>query len=166
LSIPAVRANLLPMGERPASGDSLGGLVKRSRLALGLSQAQLADQIGSAREYVSQIESGRAKWPAQYVGALAAALGLRPADLGRAAGRIVRDEDFPPPLPPGERAADDAVDAEEDDPILDVVMSGARRLTPAGRRMLLEQLRLIERFQDELERHEGPGDATTDRGPR
>ncbi len=144
-------------------GEGLGPVVRRLRLAAGMSQQTLGARVGMSRAYVSQIESGERKWPAQYVGALAEALGVRPSELGRAAGRIVRDEDFRAPGEPHRSPSiNDESAAPYDDPLLDVLMSGARQLTPAGRQALIDHMETIQRLRRELEADE-ERNATTDR---
>lgn len=39
--------------------EDLGSLIRRARAREGLSQAQLAEQLGISRRYVGEIESGK-----------------------------------------------------------------------------------------------------------
>jgi len=55
--------------------------VRRARLAAGLSQEELAERCGLDRTYVSGIERGRRNPTVLALGDLAAALGIRVADL-------------------------------------------------------------------------------------
>lgn len=72
----------MPMG--------LGVYIRRQRELVGISQAALARAIGiKDRSYITQIESGRTKLPGHEVRVkLAAALGVREADLLIAAGEL------------------------------------------------------------------------------
>lgn len=61
----------------------IGEVVRARRLALGLTQAEIAVAIGVGQDYVSRIESGRSKaLQVQLRHQLAAALELSPEDLG------------------------------------------------------------------------------------
>lgn len=74
-------------GER-VDPNGLGGLIRRRREELRLTQEELARRIGSTRAYVSQIEGGTRKWSRRYVPALADALSLSEQEMEDAAGRI------------------------------------------------------------------------------
>ncbi len=75
----------------PREGETFGDYLRRMRVRRGWSQETFAGQLGTKRTYVVQIETGRIKWPAQYVERMAALLGVPLSYLGRAAGRIVSD---------------------------------------------------------------------------
>lgn len=61
----------------------IGEVVRTRRLALGLTQAEVAVAIGVGQDYVSRIESGRSKaLQVQLRHQLAAALELSPEDMG------------------------------------------------------------------------------------
>ncbi len=49
------------MRARIRSAADLGDLVRRIRSQNGMSQAQLADALGSTQRYISELESGKAK---------------------------------------------------------------------------------------------------------
>lgn len=67
-------------------GPSLGPLVRRRRLERRLSLQKLADRVGCAKSYLSQIETGRARAPAeQLVAALERELDLPGGTLAGAA---------------------------------------------------------------------------------
>lgn len=71
----------------------IGGLIRRRREALGLSQTRLAALVGMSRAYLSQIEHGKTTLPSADVRRrLAAHVGLRHIDLLIAAGEIAPDE--------------------------------------------------------------------------
>src|SRR5687768_12737125 len=53
-----------------------GGLVRSRREEMGLTQAELAERIGTTAAYVSQIESGRRRWPERYIVAIVGVLDL------------------------------------------------------------------------------------------
>lgn len=55
--------------------------VKRLRLRLGLSQEQLAEVCGYHRTYIGSIERGERNITISTLEAVAAALGVKPADL-------------------------------------------------------------------------------------
>jgi tetratricopeptide (TPR) repeat protein/transcriptional regulator with XRE-family HTH domain len=90
-----------------AAGTGLGALLRRQRLAAGLSQEELADRSGLSVRTISKIEGGETRHPYRpSVQALADALQLPAAErdqlmrLSRGvpgdAGRSVRPEDHPP----------------------------------------------------------------------
>lgn len=91
----------LPMGTIPNEGgnsavtdqvrDNVGWMVRERRVALDLSQTELARRLGMKREYLSQIESGKPKWPQKYIPGLARELGISPTALAQAAGKIEHD---------------------------------------------------------------------------
>jgi len=70
------------------SRANVGWLVKERRKEMGLSQEELARRLGMKREYLSQIESGKPKWPQKYIGDIARELGVSPISLALAAGKI------------------------------------------------------------------------------
>lgn len=62
--------------------DSLAGLLKRRREALGLTQAELADRLGMTRPYLSRLERGEYSHPSGRVLAqLARSLNIPIEDL-------------------------------------------------------------------------------------
>jgi transcriptional regulator with XRE-family HTH domain len=86
-------------GEPPAAEMAalkLGELIRAKRKARTWTQADLGDRLGMHRAYVSQIETGKKGWPQSYIGKIALALDMRPSELGRAAGWIVRDDEYDP----------------------------------------------------------------------
>lgn len=65
----------------------IGGLVRRQREALGLSQTDLAARVGVKQNYVSRIERGEVALPQRaLLERLGEVLGLTVADFYRAAG--------------------------------------------------------------------------------
>ncbi|MDP9358547.1 MAG: helix-turn-helix domain-containing protein [Chloroflexota bacterium] len=73
--------------------STLGVLVKSLRMARGLSQADVADQVGIVQTYVSDIEAGKRKLPTiHHRRRLAAALGTGNVDLLLAAGEVEEAE--------------------------------------------------------------------------
>lgn len=96
-----------------------------------------------SQRWVSSLEAGEIDMPgAKTMRRLSQVLGIPLADL-YIAGQWAKSR------------ADAARIAEavpdDDDPTLSVLMAGARQLTPTGRRMLVEHLRVIERLQREFE---------------
>lgn len=76
----------------PQQHETFGAYIKRIRIHRGWSQRELAERIGTSRDYVSQWETGNRKWSPQYATAIADALGVKRSWLGSAAGRIVPDD--------------------------------------------------------------------------
>lgn len=79
----------------------LGRYIKERREELGLTQDELATRIGTSRAYMSQIESGRAKWPQSLIPGLARALNVTQVELAVVAGlitetKVSRDDPFAP----------------------------------------------------------------------
>lgn len=78
--------------ERTAPAAALGPTIRARRLALGLTQEQLAERVSTPADYVrqgeiSRIESGRVKFPAPArLARIALALGMQPGDLLAASG--------------------------------------------------------------------------------
>jgi transcriptional regulator with XRE-family HTH domain len=70
------------------STETLASFVQERRAALGLKQGELAAMIGTSASYMSQIESGKTRWPHQLIPALARALGVSQVRLAVAAGLI------------------------------------------------------------------------------
>ena len=82
----------------------LGELIRNRRYQLGMTQQELADQIGIRASYISQIETNDRKWPHEHVPALSAVLGLSQVDMAIAAGLIERVGPTPTPDPDPVRA--------------------------------------------------------------
>ncbi|HEX4737385.1 MAG TPA: helix-turn-helix transcriptional regulator [Allosphingosinicella sp.] len=59
----------------------LGRNVRRKRIALGISQEQLAFEAGMKRSYLSELERGKRNPSVRALGRLAGALGVAPAAL-------------------------------------------------------------------------------------
>jgi transcriptional regulator with XRE-family HTH domain len=75
------------------SMDTLGSYIRERREALNLTQGELAEEAGTSRAYMSQIESGKVGLPnAALRRGIAAALGVRHIDLLVASGEISPDE--------------------------------------------------------------------------
>jgi ribosome-binding protein aMBF1 (putative translation factor) len=62
---------------RLAQFEDLARLVIKHRAALGLSQQELAERVGTSHSAISRIESGRHKTSVETLQRLAEALGLR-----------------------------------------------------------------------------------------
>lgn len=69
------------MADAGIQPKELGERVKRARITNGLSQAELADEIGMSQAYVSMIESGKKIPRNAVVRNIADAVNLHPADL-------------------------------------------------------------------------------------
>lgn len=68
----------------PASGVAVKTAeIRRRRLALGLTQLQLAENAGVSYPHLNNVEEGRKPPSVTVVAKLAAALGCEPADLLR-----------------------------------------------------------------------------------
>lgn len=63
--------------ERLAQFEQLARLVIRHRAALGISQEELAQRVGTSHSAISRIESGRHKTSVETLQRLAHALGVR-----------------------------------------------------------------------------------------
>ena len=63
----------------------LGQNLRRTRVATGLSQEELADRAGLHRTYISSVERGERNVSLETIFLLAQALGVEPADLVTAA---------------------------------------------------------------------------------
>ncbi|MEX2374233.1 MAG: helix-turn-helix transcriptional regulator [Dehalococcoidia bacterium] len=63
--------------ERLAPFEELARLVIKHRAALGLSQEELADRMGTSHSAISRLESGRHKTSVETLQRVAEALGLR-----------------------------------------------------------------------------------------
>ena len=64
---------------------TLGNLIKKYRLAAGLTQTDLAEYAGTSQPAISRIESGHAAGgPWATLGLLAGVLGIPPQELGEA----------------------------------------------------------------------------------
>lgn len=71
--------------------DTVGGRLRAARRRSGLSQEQLAAEVGASQSHISMWEQGRHRMEVNELLALAAALGIHPAELlpGAAAAFIV-----------------------------------------------------------------------------
>ena len=76
--------------ERPY--NTLVGLVKRARLARGLTQRQLSRRLNKSEGYVGHLESGRIRPNVETLKTLSGTLGLLYGELAMAAGYITRKE--------------------------------------------------------------------------
>lgn len=78
----------------------MGEYIKERRLALSMSQEDLAESAGTSAAYLSQIERGKVALPgADLRRRLARVLGVRHIDLIVAAGELAPDEVPGPSLP-------------------------------------------------------------------
>lgn len=64
--------------DRDGLGSSIGVVIRRRRVAVGLTQGALARQVGLQRSSISNIESGRQIPPIPVFYQLCAVLGLEP----------------------------------------------------------------------------------------
>jgi transcriptional regulator with XRE-family HTH domain len=64
--------------------SQIGDLIRKRRMELGLSQEQLATQLGLAQNFISKIEKGDRAFPLRAAGTLATILELRTADIVKA----------------------------------------------------------------------------------
>jgi transcriptional regulator with XRE-family HTH domain len=72
-----------------------GRWLKRAREAAGLTQAELAEQVGLRYyTFVSQVESGLGRLPIETQGAWATALGLDPSEFARTLRRFYAPQLF------------------------------------------------------------------------
>lgn len=76
--------------------NGLGKLLEQARLRKGLTQKQVAEALGVQQTYVSAIETGARKWPADYIRPLSRLLGLSQVEMAVAAGLIDAPSDAPP----------------------------------------------------------------------
>ncbi len=80
--------------------DGLGAYIRNLRQRRGWTQRRLAEEIGTAPAYLSQIENGGTKLPsADLRRRLADALGVRHVDLLVAAGELEAEEIRGPQMP-------------------------------------------------------------------
>jgi transcriptional regulator with XRE-family HTH domain len=70
------------------STETLASFIQERRAVLGIKQGELAALIGTTPAYMSQIESGKTRWPHQLIPPLAKALGVSQVRLAVAAGLI------------------------------------------------------------------------------
>lgn len=66
---------------KQAPSPTTGEQIKAARIAAGLTQGELAEKAGLARQYVYQVESGREGARLETLWALAVALGINPHTL-------------------------------------------------------------------------------------
>jgi transcriptional regulator with XRE-family HTH domain len=71
--------------------EPLGQRIKNERLALGMTQRDLADAVGITVPYMSKIEAGKETPTDEKIVKLAKVLGLNPDELILAAGRMPVD---------------------------------------------------------------------------
>lgn len=120
-------------------------MVRKARNERGLTQEELAELVGRSQEWVGKVESGEIAAPRDdALRRLADVLYLPLPDMYIALRQARTQED-------ANRIVEAIPSPDEDDPTLSVLMAGARQLTPTGRRMLVEHLRVIERLQREFE---------------
>ncbi len=63
---------------------TLGNLIKKHRIAAGLTQVDLAEHVGAAQPTISNLESGRIPPSLALLSLLAIVLGITPQALGEA----------------------------------------------------------------------------------
>jgi transcriptional regulator with XRE-family HTH domain len=71
--------------------EPLGQRIKKERLALGMTQRDLADAVGITVPYMSKIEAGKETPTEEKIVKVAEVLGLNPDELILAAGRMPTD---------------------------------------------------------------------------
>jgi transcriptional regulator with XRE-family HTH domain len=108
--------------------ESFAEIVRRRRLELGLSQIEVSDAVGMSQRWTSAVETGEIKVPrVETIRRLSKVLSVPVADLliaAKLAETRAEAERIVQTVP------------EEDDPLMDIVMAGARDLTPEGREIL------------------------------
>ncbi len=73
----------------------VGGCLKRRRREIGMTQAQLAEAVGTLRTSIANIEAGRQRPPLHVLYALCAALGVELATILPGNAEIVPSATFP-----------------------------------------------------------------------
>lgn len=71
--------------------ETLGARLKALRLAAGLSQRELAAEVGVTFPHISKVETGREQASAELIGRIAEAVGADPAELLLLADRLPDD---------------------------------------------------------------------------
>jgi transcriptional regulator with XRE-family HTH domain len=77
-----------------AERENIGAHVRRARLSAGLTQQQLAKQIGISQPYLSFLENGERRFNAEVLEKIGRALGLRLSSLLAQDERDVWQEGF------------------------------------------------------------------------
>lgn len=127
------------------AGGIEGGRVRERRLALGLTQSDLATRSGLSQEAISRLENGRIRGLMQPTqDALAGALGVPVAWLRGADGDPPPDAPLPPvapapasPAPASPAPVSPAPDPWPDEPVDDPIMHAVSRAFDARRHHLL-----------------------------
>lgn len=135
------------------SGQGIGHYVRDQRRRMGMTQVELAERIGMSQRWVSEVERGLVVVPRQEnMLALARVFSVAVEDLYVAAGVASSQE--------GARRVIAVLGSPDSgDRTLDLLMDGARKLTPDGRRALLKHLEAIaelDRLYNEDRRRDGP----------
>lgn len=124
--------------------DAYGEMIRRRRIAAGLSQQWLAEQAGTNRPHLSQIERGKIGTPQEPLrSALTAALDKAERECGIPVEHVMEGLG-------GTLAFDGEVNlgtGEEADPWLRIVYDEARSLSWAGRRALAAHVRAIKEME-------------------
>lgn len=124
----------------------LNDLVRTRRIELGLSQMELAIKSGLYQRTISEVERGLSRHPnLRTLQALAEALDLDLSRLVLAAGMADGLKD----------AQALAASLEGDDPTVAAIMAELGELDEGGRKLALEQMRAIRKWQAEVERQLG-----------
>lgn len=110
-----------------------------------MSQEELAERLGMSQRWVSNLETGNIKIPrTDTMQALSRELRIGIEDLYVAAG-MASDRKS------ARRITESLPHLDPDDPTLDLLMDGARRLTKHGRDALLKHLEAIADLQRQYE---------------
>lgn len=96
----------------------LGGFIRQQRERANLSLRRLADKAGISNPYLSQIERGIRKPSAEILKSLSRALEISASSLYTKAGLI--DEDLPPATVFEAIEADERLETEQKDVLLDM----------------------------------------------
>jgi len=126
----------------------LSELIRQRRKELGLSQVQLAIRSDLYQRTVSDLERGMVKRPnLKTLQALARGLDMPMSKLALAAGQADSEED-------AERLAEELQDADGD-PVLTALLWELREMDEGGKRMVLDQAKLVRKWQEGIERKLG-----------
>jgi transcriptional regulator with XRE-family HTH domain len=122
---------------------TLADFIRHRRESLGMTQADLAENVEMSQEWVSNIERGKIRTPRRdTMVRLAVALSVDLADLVMASNPDLGGS--------GSRRVAEAIRAEITigDPLFDVVMHDARNLTPEGLEALRDIVRGLLKMQE------------------
>lgn len=109
-----------------------GELIAKGRRSAGLRAVDLAPKLGLSSSTLSYYETGRFTYPPEpeLLDAIEREIGVKKRDLLEALGYL--EDDGQP-------------EYDADDPLLDVVMLGAKKLSPRGKQIILKIMEDIEK---------------------